>query len=848
LLASDDEWAAPIMAEVGPDGNVWVIDWYNYIVQHNPTPIGFEKGPGNAYMTDLRDKKHARIYRVVFGADEDGKEPRSLRGASSDQLVEALSSTNMFWRRHAQRLLLERGDMSVVPELKALASDVSLDPIGLNVGAIHALRTLEGLGALETGQALEILGNALAHPSSGVVRTAIEVLPRDDAGRDLLIGSTAFDSSDAQVRLSALLALAEMPASDNSANRVLQSLAKYENQNDRWMLDAATSAAATNGGPFLALACKVPSISPALRQTVPVVAEHMARSVDQDAVREVVGLLREAHLDISGAVIQGWANGWPKATELSLSDEADQSLVELLEELPASSKGQLIRLAKIWGSKKLAANADMIAAALLKIARDETLADKDRVNAADELIGLMNEDTAMAAELLKSITPRTPQATAIGMIDALKSSRAEGVGQVLLESMSRLTPATRSAAIRVLLARPETTRVLLSAIESNQIAREDLALDQQQALVVHPTVAIRRQAKKVFSQIGGLPSPDREKVLVSLMKVTGQTGDVERGKAVYVKNCANCHTHKGEGKKVGPDLTGMAVHPKNELLTQILDPSRSVEGNYRSYTVLTLDGIVISGMLASETQTAVEIFDAQGKKQIVLREDIEQLVASKKSVMPDGFEKQIDEQGFTDLLEFLTLKGKYLPLPLSKVATAISTKGLFHEGDNGADRLVFADWSPKMVGEIPFQLIDPQGKRVANIVLLHGPRGTMPPKMPKSVRVLCNSTASAIHLLSGVSGWGFPAHQGKTVSMTVRLHLADGSTEDHPLTNAIHFADYIRRVDVPGSEFAMMVRGQQLRHVVVAPKTDQLIKEIELIKGDDPTAPIVVAVTIEGLK
>ena len=68
LLASDDEWTAPINAEVGPDGNVWVIDWYNYIVQHNPTPIGFKTGKGNAYETPLRDKTHGRIYRVVTSA------------------------------------------------------------------------------------------------------------------------------------------------------------------------------------------------------------------------------------------------------------------------------------------------------------------------------------------------------------------------------------------------------------------------------------------------------------------------------------------------------------------------------------------------------------------------------------------------------------------------------------------------------------------------------------------------------------------------------------------------------------------------------------------------------------
>ncbi len=129
LIASDDEWAAPIMAEVGPDGNVWVIDWYNYIVQHNPTPNGFETGPGNAYMTDLRDKKHGRIYRVVHADSQAAKEPHSLQDATADQLVAALSSSNMFWRRHAQRLLVERGEQSCC---STIAGTGWAEPIGFD--------------------------------------------------------------------------------------------------------------------------------------------------------------------------------------------------------------------------------------------------------------------------------------------------------------------------------------------------------------------------------------------------------------------------------------------------------------------------------------------------------------------------------------------------------------------------------------------------------------------------------------------------------------------------------------------------------------------------------------------
>ena len=847
LLASDDEWAAPIMAEIGPDGNVWVIDWYNYIVQHNPTPAGFRNGPGNAYITDLRDKKHGRVYRIAYdtAAVNEG-EPTSLADATPATLITALSSTNMFWRRHAQRLLVESRDTDVIPALLELVSRHELDGIQLDAGAIHALRTLQGLEQSGNPAVRPSLYAALSHPSNGVVRTAIEVLPRDEASRNALLKSTVFQSPDPQVRLSALLALAEMPAATDAASQVLSSV--KQNTQDRWLTDAAISAAATNGGQFLGLACqeKAP-IATSLRRATQITSEHVARSANIKAIESLIQSLPSASPEIAETILLGLSDGWPKATPVRLSKQADAALVELFAKLPAGAKGQLIRLAQAWGSQTLAKNADKIAAALLEIAADEKTTAETRIDSAKQLVTLMSTQRQTAADLLDAITPRTPQSAAIGMIDALRESRASGVGEVILNSMQQMTPAARSQAILVMLSRPETTNSLLKALEGRQLAREDLSLDQQQSLLAHPSPAIRKLAKKVLAGSGGLPNPDRVKVLKALMQVTQSTGDVDRGKVIYTKNCGNCHMHRGEGKKVGPDLTGMAVHPKEELLTHILDPSRSVEGNYRTYAVLTVDGVVVNGMLASETQTAVEIFDAQGKKQVVLREDIERLIASTKSVMPEGFEKQIDAQGFTDLLEFLTDKGQYLPLPLSKAVTAISTKGLFHQGDNGADRFVFEDWSAKMVGEVPFQLIDPEGKRVPNLILLHGPQGTMPPKMPKSVKINCNTAAKTIHLLSGVSGWGFPAHQAKSVSMIVRLHLADGSTEDHPLVNGVHFADYIRRVDVPGSDYALSARGQQLRHVRVTPKTNQLIREIELVKGNDPTSPIIMAVTVEGL-
>lgn len=100
-------------------------------------------------------------------------------------------------------------------------------------------------------------------------------------------------------------------------------------------------------------------------------------------------------------------------------------------------------------------------------------------------------------------------------------------------------------------------------------------------------------------------------------------------------------------------------------------------------------------------------------------------------------------------------------------------------------------------------------------------------------------------MLSGVSGWGFPYDDEKSTSMIVRFHYANDEIEDHPLVNGVHFADYIRRVDVPESKYAFALQGQQIRYLSVSPKRQEVVKTVELLKGPDRSAPIVMAITAE---
>ncbi|MFW6157389.1 MAG: PVC-type heme-binding CxxCH protein, partial [Balneolaceae bacterium] len=144
MLASADEWFSPVEAKVGPDGALWVLDWYNFIIQHNPTPSeehgGYdaENGEGNAHINPLRDRSHGRIWRISH-KEAEPYEPMSLDMEEPEALLDALSHDNMFWRLTAQRLLVERGETDLLSELYDLVRNRDFDDRETNFGALHAL-------------------------------------------------------------------------------------------------------------------------------------------------------------------------------------------------------------------------------------------------------------------------------------------------------------------------------------------------------------------------------------------------------------------------------------------------------------------------------------------------------------------------------------------------------------------------------------------------------------------------------------------------------------------------------------------------------------------------------------
>nr|WP_164674898.1 PVC-type heme-binding CxxCH protein [Anditalea andensis] len=264
LLASSDEWFGPVQAEVGPDGAVWIADWYNFIIQHNvfverqaPSRMILPftdqpHGQGNAFHSELRDTNHGRIYRVSYKGSKPYN-PLVLSKEDPQSLVKALKHDNMFWRMTAQRLLVESGNDDILNDLYKIVKNKDLDEIGLNSPAVHALWTLQGLKALDgdNNTAFNVAVEALAHPASGVRKAAIEVLPKTQKSVEALYRSGITKDINLNVRMHAILALASMPTGEQVGEMLYRSSLLPENEKDDWLTKALFAAASQHEESFL---------------------------------------------------------------------------------------------------------------------------------------------------------------------------------------------------------------------------------------------------------------------------------------------------------------------------------------------------------------------------------------------------------------------------------------------------------------------------------------------------------------------------------------------------------------------------------------------------------------------
>ncbi|HZK82027.1 MAG TPA: c-type cytochrome, partial [Humisphaera sp.] len=384
-----------------------------------------------------------------------------------------------------------------------------------------------------------------------------------------------------------------------------------------------------------------------------VVLGQYARRGPVDSVVSMLSLAKGADPVLSTMVVKGLAANWPDNAAPKLSEADVTELHAVMKSLPEAAKDRLLSLAGRWNRRDLfpEQSAAVVAALRADVANGKLDAPK-RADAARRLVAAMDE--APTVELLfKQISAKTPPDVQLGILDALGDSHMASVPASLIADWPQMTPTAQKAAVTLMLRRSAWTGALLDGIAAGKVSAREMLPQQWDVLTSNPDPNLANRARNVQKSKGGAPSADRAAIVKKLIHIADDPGNAVNGKMVFEKTCMVCHTLGDKGGKVGPELTGVGLRPKVDILLQILDPNRNVEGTYKQWIVKTKDD-VISGRIYSESRTNVEIMDAAGQLHHILRDDILILKPTDKGIMPEGLEA-LPEKDIADLLEYLSL-------------------------------------------------------------------------------------------------------------------------------------------------------------------------------------------------
>jgi putative membrane-bound dehydrogenase-like protein len=643
FLASTDSWFRPVNLAIGPDGALYVVDYYRKVIEHPEWASASVATSPDLYLG--QDK--GRIYRVVpAAAPPETATKVDLARASDAELVARLQSPNLWWRRTAQRLLVERGRPEAGPLLGALFAKSQLGHARL-----HALWTLEGLGLLDEAT----IDRALSDPEAGLRENAVRLAePRLAASPALAarLLSLAADA-DARVRLAVLAALGDLRGREarGTAERLLR-----DGIEDEWVHVAALAAPTARASALLAAV-----LSPRtglLGEETKGRAAFLRLAAAMVGARQDAGDVRRLLASVAGpgdaasdwwktACLEGLARGSARrrgdAPALAANTGA---LLRLFADGSAAVRHAALGLLQVSGLPRTAA-----ASALLERARAAAAAaDTPAESRADAIALLALADPAPHAELFRALVdPREPQAVQTAAVRGLSRLPGDDVASFLVSRWRSLTPAVRNEAADALLADPGRTRALVAAIRDGQVQAWTLDFDQRQEIIMNPDPEIRRLGRSLLEATPG----DREAVRKRYEAALDQGGDVARGKEVFGRVCAKCHALDGVGSEVGPELGTVRNRAPEALLADILIPDRSIAQKHESYLVETVGGATETGVMAAETPTSVVLRREGGEESVIARKDIVTMSVSNVSAMPSDLEAQIDPRQMADLIAYL---------------------------------------------------------------------------------------------------------------------------------------------------------------------------------------------------
>jgi putative membrane-bound dehydrogenase-like protein len=607
FLTSTDNWFRPVEARTAPDGSLWIVDMYRYVIEHSrwiPQNVQDE-------LDVYAGNNLGRIYRIL----PSGAKPRSwprLDKMNTPGLVSAMNSPNGWQRDMAQQLLVSRRDEKAADPLTKLAK--SADHPAVRIQALHTLALLQKLPD-------DLLVAALSDSDAAVRRNAIQ------------LAEPRLDSS------SELLASAARLVSDSDAKVALQLACSLGATNKPEKINALADIAAHHGDDMYVLAgimssTKDDELGPLLKQVIAVAHGKPSPALTK-GLMELAGAANSERtlvtaIDLAAAQAEQHSPNRFEAVDSLLSGlRRNQHSKEML------GKDSISRLEKL--ANKCAS-----------IASD----DKTDVKTRAECIRILGRSPERGSDqmdtLANFLAADQDSQLQVAAVDALAERSQPAVAERLLSAWQSLTPALRAHVLDVLLTRKQWVGPLLAAIEAKNVQTSEIDAAHQARLTDYPDAELSKKAKINFAQ----SSAERLAVVVKYQPAL-KNGVAERGGAVFQKNCTPCHKFKGVGNEVGPSIAARQDKSNDGLLREILDPNRAVDSHYVAYVAVTTDGVVKTGILSEETGNAITLLGQNGDKIVLLRSQLESLTSSGKSLMPEGLEKQITPEEMADLIKFL---------------------------------------------------------------------------------------------------------------------------------------------------------------------------------------------------
>lgn len=643
FLASTDGWFRPVQFYIGPDGALYVIDYYRQIIEH-PEWMSEETNKSGA-LYNGSDK--GRIYRITptSTAKMSWCNKINLGKASTEELVKTLTSNNIWWRRNAQRLLMDRKDTSAIGLLKHL-----LDTTTSPTATVHALWTLDGFHATD----VTILIKALHNTTVGVRENAIllaELHLSDFPQLEKELLALQNDPSP-KVRYQLLCTLGNI---HDASSIAAQQKILMKDVEDKWVQVAALTSSKGNELALLEKSTPVLSSSPSEGKAL--FFSNCANLVGLSQITDHIKKVIHFAADNISSKSDWWQAACLKGLTSSASAkgippgnfEAEKSL--LLSKFSATNP-PLVRNASIDLLSALGITAnDSWNTTLIKAkaAGEDTGENEAYRNDALRLLALDKKDDyhLLLEKIINSEEPVDLQKTALRSYNHLAP---KATCDFIVRNWKNLSRDLRDVSMDVFLSSNNNTTVLLDAVKSGTIQSTALSWPVKEELANSDDENIRNRSRElIVSEI-----ESREEVYKKYLPALTTEANTAKGLIVFKTVCGVCHQYESKyGKAFGPDLGSIRNREKASIMADILNPNRSIAVKYDLWIVTKKNGERLSGIMSSETSAAITLNQLGGQHITISRADIKMMETAEASAMPVGLEASVSVKEMADLLAFI---------------------------------------------------------------------------------------------------------------------------------------------------------------------------------------------------